>query len=351
MVAAGHVRATEAGASGRTQVLGTKLVRRLSAAAALLAATPALATDLASPIVSGLPWRSGMSCAGAEQEAWRGRRLDVTVSYVPSDSWDSMLKRLKSSYFKSRLDLAPQAVISMPMMPRPEGQHAICAQGAFDDAFRQMGTVLNADPRSAGAVIRLGWEFNRGSRNHAWGVDSPDDIPNYVACFRREVEALRSTAPRLLIEWAIGRETKMGADPFVAYPGGDVVDLIGIHYYDNARGPRQRTQAEFDRQAVQPLINEGFGGILTAFDVAAAHGKKLAVAEWGMWSITEDGLPMDLEADDPVYIANMHNVFKTHAGGLGYENYYGCGDRHMLHPQTLFPRGAAIYQQLWRAGQ
>jgi hypothetical protein len=66
MVAAGHVRATEAGASGRTQVLGTKLVRRLSAAAALLAATPALATDLASPIVSGLPWRSGMSCAGAE---------------------------------------------------------------------------------------------------------------------------------------------------------------------------------------------------------------------------------------------------------------------------------------------
>ena len=332
-------------------MLGTKLARRLAAALALLAAAPALAIDLASPTVSGLPWRSGMSCAGPEQEAWRGRKLDVTVMFIPSESWDGMLKWLKSSYFKSKLGLAPQPVISMPMMPHPEGQHVVCAGGAFDDHFRQMGLVLNADPRSAGAVIRLGWEFNRGSRNHPWGVDSPDDIPNYIACFRREVEALRSTAPRLLIEWAIGRETKMGADPFVAYPGGDVVDMIGFHYYDNARGPRQRTQAEFDRQAVQLLINEGFGGILTAFDLATAHGKKLAIAEWGMWKTTEDDLSQDLDADDPVYVANMHNVFKTHTGQLAYENYYSCGDGHMLHPQTLLPRGSAIYQQLWRAGQ
>jgi hypothetical protein len=331
-------------------VHGTKLARRLAAALVLLAAAPALAIDLVSPIVSGLPWRSGMSCAGPEHEEWRGRRLDVTVMYIPSESWERMLKWLGSGYFKSKLALAPQPVISMPMMPRPEGQHAVCAGGTFDDHFRRMGLVLNADPRSAGAVIRLGWEFNRGSKNHPWGVDSPDDIPNYVACFRREVEALRSTAPRLLIEWAIGRETKMGADPFVAYPGGDVVDMIGIHYYDNPRGPRQRTQAEFDRQAVQPLVNEGFGGILTAFDFAAAHGKKLAIAEWGMWKRTEDDGSHDLDADDPVYVANMHNVFKTHAEKLAYENYYGCDDGHMLHPRTLLPRGSALYQQLWRAG-
>jgi hypothetical protein len=311
---------------------------------------PALATDLDSPIVSGLRWRSGMSCAGPEQEAWRGRKLDVTVIFIPSDSWDIILERPKTPYFKSRLGLAQQVIISMPMMPRTEKLHAACAQGEFDDKFRQMGALLNADPRSATAVIRLGWEFNRGSHSHPWGTDSADEIPDYVACFRREAEALRSTAPGLLIEWTLGRETKMAADAFAAYPGGDVVDLIGTHYYDNARGPRQMTHALFDRQTVRPYAG-GFGGILTAFDLAAARGKKLAVSEWAMWKTVEGGPFSDPGADDPVYVANMYNIFKTHAGRLAYENYYGCGDRHRIHPQTLFPKGAAVYQQLWRAGQ
>src|SRR3954453_7449699 len=113
-------------------------------------ATAAFAADLDSPIVSGLPWRSGMSCAGPAQEAWRGRKLDVTVIFIPSDSWSVMLNRPKTAYFKSKLGLAQELVISMPMMPNTEfKRHAACAQGAFDKYYRQMGTLLNANPASA----------------------------------------------------------------------------------------------------------------------------------------------------------------------------------------------------------
>ncbi len=144
---------------------------------------------------------------------------------------------------------------------------------------------------------------------------------------------------------------RMTSDIFAAYPGDDVVDIVGTHYYDNAAGPRQMTQAEFDRQAALPYAGGELGGLLTAFAFAAAHGKKLAVSEWAMWKTVKGAPPSDPLADDPVYVANMYDVFKTHAEQLAYENYYGCGDTHQLYPATLFPKGAATYRELWRAGQ
>src|SRR3954453_9409766 len=185
-------------------------------------ATAAFAADLDSPIVSGLPWGSGMSCAGAPQEAWRSRKLDVTVIFIPSDSWSTMLDRPKTAYFKSKLVLAQELVISMPMMPNTEFKHhAACARGDFDGYFRQMGALLDANPVTARAVIRLGWEFNRGSRSHPWGIDTAGEIPDYVKFFRREAAALKSAAPRLRIEWTLGRYTSAGmtSDILTSYPG------------------------------------------------------------------------------------------------------------------------------------
>ena len=170
----------------------------LAAAGAVLASlVAASAADRDSPIVSGLPWRSGASCADATYAAWRGgRRLDANVAFFPAASWAAMEDEADTSSFRGRVGLSPQLVVSLPMMPKTAPkQHAACARGDFDDHFRRIGAAL-ADAGAGRALIRLGWEYNRGSGSHPWGIDTAGEIPAYVACFRREAEALEVGRPR-----------------------------------------------------------------------------------------------------------------------------------------------------------
>ena len=87
------------------------------------------------------------------------------------------------------------------------------------------------------------------------------------------------------------------------YPGDDLVDIMGVHYYDS--GPEKNTQATWD-QYYNITYNGQPWGIGTWLAAAQAHGKRLGVAEWGVWA---QGLRR--WADDPVYIANMYKFFKT----------------------------------------
>jgi hypothetical protein len=324
----------------------------LTAAIAILASSAITsAADLSSPIVSGLPWRSGASCADSLYAFWRGgRRLDANVVFAPAASWTAMEDYAKSPSFRGKVGLSPQLVVSMPMMPKTAPKrHAACARGDFDGHFRRIGAALRA--AGAGrALVRLGWEYNRGSHDHPWGIDTAAEIPAYVACFRHEAKALKSAAPGLRIEWTNGRSTRMPVSPTLAYPGNDVVDVVGIHYYDNPEFPRQSTQAEWDRQSTMTYAG-GPMGIATWLPWAAAQGKKLAISEWAVWGVQGFIGAVDAKGDDPVYVRNMHAFFRAHAGAIAYENYFDCLDRHRIFPASLFPRASAAYQQLWSAGQ
>jgi hypothetical protein len=255
-----------------------------------------------------------------------------------------------TSSFRGRVGLSPQLVVSLPMMPKTAPkQHAACARGDFDDHFRRIGAAL-ADAGAGRALIRLGWEYNRGSHDHPWGIDTAGEIPAYVACFRREAEALKSAAPGLRIEWTNGRYTRMAVSPTRAYPGDDVVDVVGIHYYDNPNYPRQSTQAEWDRQSTMTYAG-GPMGIATWLPWAAKHSKKLAVSEWAVWGVAGFTGSVDRKGDDPVYVRNMHAFLEAHAPAIAYENYFDCLDRHRLFPDTRFPKASAAYRQLWSAGR
>ena len=94
-------------------------------------------------------------------------------------------------------------------------------------------------------MVRLGWEANIGSDNHPWGVDTAGQVPDYKRCWRRAATALKSGGPGLQVEWTSAKKTQNTA--FTAldlYPGDDVVDVIGVHYYDS--GPERNTQALWD---------------------------------------------------------------------------------------------------------
>ena len=203
-------------------------------------AAPAVAAEVNTPVVSGLRWRSGASVDSpfVDFAGWRGRAIDANVVFVHTDdSWADLMGWLKDVRYKVSLKRSPLPVISLPMLPDEAArQFAACARGDFDGYFRQYGQQLAAAGRGH-AVIRLGWEANR---NRPWSPVTADDIPGYVECFRREAAALKSTAPDLKIEWAMGRMSFVPFNVMDMYPGDAHVDVIGVHYYDNV-GPKIST--------------------------------------------------------------------------------------------------------------
>jgi hypothetical protein len=126
------------------------------------------------------------------------------------------------------------------------------------------------------------------------------------------------------------------------YPGNDVVDIIGVHYYDS--GPEKNTQALWNQ-----YYNANFGpnpwGIKAWLDFARAHGKRLGVGEWGLWNQGQG----TAKADDPVYIDNMYRFFRDNAGSIAYETYFnGIAGQHPLCPGNTFPKATATYAKDWR---
>ena len=198
-------------------------------------------------------------------------------------------------------------------------------------------------------MVRLGWEANIGSGVHPWGVDTADQVPAYVQCWRHAALALKTGGPRLNLEWTNAKKTQNKALSVLAmYPGNDVVDLIGVHYYDT--GPLKNTQTIWDKY-YSMTFNGGPWGLGTWLKFAQDHGKKLGVGEWGIKQLSGQTSAM---ADDPVYMDNMYKFFHNNADAIAYETYFN-GDTtsggHKLCPSTVYPNAVAVYQNDWGLGQ
>src|SRR4051794_7326090 len=206
------------------------------------AATLATPAALATSVPSRLAWRSGATGGGFPCLAQlRGRPLDALTTFITHASFPAMVAQTGGAWARGTARQAPLWVVSLPLLTdNTKGQFAQCAAGAFDGYFRQVGANLRA-AGAQGTVVRLEWEANIGSRGHPWGYDRFDQLPAYRGCFRRAAVALKAGGPGLAVEWT---NAKRGQAPFsvtYAYPGDDVVDLWGVHYYDT--GPEKNTVA------------------------------------------------------------------------------------------------------------
>ena len=139
------------------------------------------------------------------------------------------------------------------------------------------------------------------------------DIGPYKECFRRLARIHRAAGLR--IEWT---NSKRQVFPYLnTYPGDDVVDLWGLHQYDN--GEQGIRFADYVAQA-------------------ARRGKKVGVGEWGL----------RINGDNPAYVRRMFEQFRASAANLAYESYFNRGSEHMLYPTTRYPQSAQAYLDLWR---
>ena len=320
----------------------------LGLALAALAATPAARADISSPLLSSLSWRSGATYGGFDcLKQLRNRALDALNVYLAPATFPDMVRN-SGAWVQRYGSKAPLLVVSMALVPQAnKGQFAQCGNGAFDSYFRQIGANLTKSLAKS-IVVRLGWEANIGSDSHPWGVDSDSQIPAYKACFRHAAQALKAGGSRLNIEWTNSKKTSNKALHVLdMYPGDDVVDLFGTHYYD--AWPLKNTQQIWD-QYYNLSYNDGPWGIGAWLAEARKHHKKLGVGEWGIRRLPGQSAA---QADDPVYMDNMYRFFRNNAADIAYETYFdgntGVGSSSIC-PGNQFPKAAAMYGHDWGQG-
>jgi len=309
--------------------------RRCAAITALVATLGMAATEQAA---AQAYWRSGMSCYYGNMlpilESWRGTPFSALHGWAPQDTWNNVLTFFNTSVgseFAARRGNGRVLAISTPLLTNESrGQFAQCAAGAFDQHYRGIAQRL-VWRGATDAILRLGWEAN--GTWFPWSINGNYD--GFKACFRRAVQVMRSVVPNLQIEWAVNRDPwnrryqNLAAN---AYPGDDVVNVIGLSYYDN--WPAATSEA---------VWNSSFKPELDFWaNFARSRGKKLGFGEWGLGYKSGGGF------DNPLYIQKMRDFFAQNASLIAYETYFNCeGSNFLLYPEWHNPRAAATYKNLF----
>ncbi len=286
-------------------------------------------------------WPSGMSCFyGAQlatKEAWRGSPFGALHGWTGGDTWQNLVGFFDWGVrreFVARRQTHPRVIaISTPLFPtEAKDRFAACARGEYDVHIRNVARLLQRN-NAPDAIIRLGWEAD-GTWFY-WSIRG--DWQGYKSCFRRWANVLRSVEPRIQMEWAINRQVSVSKAQSIianAYPGHDVVDIIGFSFYDNWPAAtsldvwRSSFQAELDFWA----------------SFARQNRKRLAFGEWGLGDRRGGGF------DNTIYVNGMRAFFERNADLIAYESYFDCGSAqsgHRLTGSTLNPVAAGLYRQLW----
>lgn len=334
------MRARGTGRRGAGRALAL-LVACLVVAGGLVACSGSKEKTPPPPAVTGVRWVSGANGNFPAEirpwGVWTGRDVDLAMVFGTRDSWQTMvdggwpLNAFTPAQFPGKLSIAE------PLWPKGGDENA-CAAGAYDGYWAQFGRSLVSYGRGD-AFVRLGWEFNG-----EWFWWHPTNVETWKTCYRRAVTAIRSTAPKAVIDWTMTmhRDTLPGGhtNVWAAYPGDDYVDVIGIDSYD--MWPASPTEKTWDRQCAKS------SGLCTVIKEARARGKRFSVPEWGVVRADGGG------GDNPFYVQKMYDVFLANADILAYEAYYNNSEAgnvksSLLNPE-LNPQSAKLYRQLFSAG-
>src|SRR6201996_1002792 len=275
-------------------------------------AAPAAPAAAAAPAAnaSGLPWASGVYPPGATPASvdafgtWRGHPVDVVTAWGNRATWSDITT--PAFLYKQWQGTAKTMAFGVAMLPEnvPGVSLQACANGDYNTYWRQFGANLTSYGLGS-SIIRLGWEFN--GNWYTWQATNP---LTWAACWRQIVTSARTTAPGLQWDWNVNRGVSAGlADPTQAYPGDAYVTTIGVDSYD--MWPGATTAANWNTQLNGPQ------GLNYWLAFAQAHGKKLAVPEWG--NVTTGSSP---GGDNPAYVNDMLGFFKTNAPSMAYESVF-----------------------------
>lgn len=291
------------------------------------------------PVRQHLGVYKGAGCEGRAAlpgfTAWLGRRPEWIVDFLAQENWHS--------FYQSALWIGgcwrgsdSHLSLAVPMLTqnhRDTIDHG--AAGAYDDQFRQLARTLVSTGRSD-AVLRLGWEFNGD-----WSTWCPARDPEtFIHYWRRIVTVMRAVPDtRFRFDWnpTLG-QAAIAADE--AYPGDDVVDIIGLDVYNQSwKKPRPTNEARWRELREQPY------GLDWHRSFAAARNKPRSFPEWGTGR-RPDGSG---GGDDPLFINEMSQWVA--APDVAYHGYwdYPASDYYALLSTGEFPKAAAMFKDRFGA--
>ena len=318
----------------------TSLAATVAVAGATLIAT---ATVGASPAMAGEDVQTGVFSAGSrgpvtEWGQWVGKDVAVTTAFLPDMTW----KDISSWQWGVGLyaDRHHRMAWAVPMLPEIDGvsiQQG--AQGDYNAYFKQLAELLVKN-NQGDSIVRIGWEFNADS--FQWSAKK--DPASWIAYWRQIVTTMRAVpGANFEFNWSPGSGNNMGQfDSAKAYPGDAYVDIIGQSLYDHSQSFKPAQYVE--RWA--NIYNQP-GGLKWLAEFGKAHGKPVALSEWGLTKSC-DGWD---SGDDTYFIQKLHDYIADN--DVAYESYFNhdpstC-ERHKLNTAD-FPKAAALYKQLWAGG-
>lgn len=214
---------------------------------------------------SGKPWQSGVFSHTAEYaQAWEqttGQAADILTVFPTRGSFGSMM----NAWW---LETAPPGFtgtisVGVPLWPA-DGDLATAARGGYDAQWKDFARLVAS--KYPDAYIRLAWEFNIPSWDHA---ATPENLKDWVPAWRLAVQSMKSVAPKLKFDWNPNGGPGQTIRPAtLAYPGDDVVDVVGVDAYD--WDPPVTDDASWQKRLTED------GGLQGWADFARAHGKKLS---------------------------------------------------------------------------
>jgi len=204
------------------------------------------------------------------------------------------------------------------------------ANGMWDeDQTVMINYVKNLYPGDR-VIVRIGHEFSNDWGT--WAARSTETYAAYKRAFRHVAELWRAELPGCLIDWCDLRGWWMQHGK-LAYPGDDIVDIIGIDIY--WRGASEITDTEWTNTHRNVLEDHH------AF--ATSRGKPVSYPEWGR-----------SYRDTPEYLARMKQWFDSlpleGPGSLAYQSYFSQGGYlEGLSPYDLLllPNVYARYRELF----
>ncbi|GMA42396.1 glycosyl hydrolase [Mobilicoccus caccae] len=271
------------------------------------AAAPAQRQVSTGQNASGLTWKHGVFAHSLDRvgrfQDVTGRKVD-TLSVAPArGSWATIMDpwwMARPAGFTGTLDVA------VPLW-QEDGDLATAAAGGYNAQWEELGRMI--EKSYPGSTARIGWEFNLGGwKHHA----TPENVEQWKQAFRHASTSLKKGGPSLLVTWNPNKgKGDSLPDASMAWPGDDVVDVVGLDAYDWWPAYNESTW---------PQHRDEDQGWKHWVDFARSHGKKFAVPEWGVAPGNKQG-----GGDNPFYIATvMDYLASEHAkdGIIQGESYF-----------------------------
>jgi hypothetical protein len=236
-------------------------------------------------------------------EAWLGRTGLLALDFFPGDTWSNFAATAKwlPGYWwqhNPNRNLVWSIELTLPGTPLSD-----VAAGLHDADFEAVARQIAwAQPN---AIIRPGWEFN--GKWFAWAAAGHES--DYINAFRRVAQIFRRASPTFSIDWCsniLGTDTPAEQ----AYPGDDLVDLIGMDIYDKDPSSRTDPEGAWNHYLVADH------GLQWHHSFAAAHHKPMSYPEWGIGR----------EGDNPYFVQQMVAWIKNNH--IAYNIYWNTNSSY-----------------------